>query len=72
MSAARDVKDPRARGEKLRPEGRVRARTGAPTRNGRVFEDLQRGARSARRRANEEAVDALTAARRRTPKEADE
>ncbi len=58
MNAAREVKDPRARGEKLRPEGRVRAQTGAPTRNGHVCEGLQRGARSARRRANAEEADA--------------
>jgi len=58
MSAAREVKDPAsARGE-VRPAGRVRARAAAPTRDDRACDGLQRGARSARRRANAEAVDA--------------
>jgi len=54
MSAARESKDPAsARGE-VRPAGRVRARAVAPTRDDSVCDDLQRGARSARRRANTE------------------
>jgi len=51
MSAAREVEPASARGE-VRPEGRVRARAGAATRNGSVRDEDQRGARSARRRAN--------------------
>ena len=71
MSAAREVKDPAsARGE-VRPEGRVRARAVAPTRDDGVHEGLERGARSARRRANAVAADTSRCNRRGGRKEAD-
>ena len=72
MSAAREVKDPASARREVRPEGRVRARTAAPTRNNRVSDGGQRGARSARCRANLEAADALVLTRRVAHKEAAE
>ena len=52
MSAAREVEDPQVRGEKFRPEGRVRARPGVPMLARRRCDGSQRGTRSARRCAN--------------------
>ena len=52
MSTAREVEDPASAGGEVRPEGRVRARPVAPTCDDGGRDDPQRGARSARRRAN--------------------
>ena len=71
MSAAREVRDPAsARGE-VRPEGRVRARAVAPTLGDSIRGGLQRGARSARRRANAVAADKSRGTRRGGRKEPD-
>jgi hypothetical protein len=57
MSAAREVKDPAsARGE-VRPEGRVRARAVAPTRDNSFRDALQRGARTLKCRTGAGAAD---------------
>ena len=69
MSVAREVEPASARGE-LRAEGRVRARAGAAILGGRVCDDLQRAARSARRRREAMAADAPACVKRRQHKEA--